>query len=144
MYRELIDHISDEKLRKAFINTLATIKDMNSEVYECVEKKIYKEAYGNHFCEWLLNKALAEMENEDGTTGGRWGLTDSKQIALSLNVSFDSFNEYDWNYVLNMMYSDYYGSVSNDTTTYGKMAKKFLCDKDAKEGKALRYYFAMK
>ena len=48
MYRELIDHISDEKLRKAFINTLATIKDMNSEVYECVEKKIYKEAYGNH------------------------------------------------------------------------------------------------
>lgn len=74
MYRELIDHISDEKLRKAFINTLATIKDMNSEVYECVEKKIYKEAYGNHFCEWLLNKSLAKMENEDGTTGGRWGL----------------------------------------------------------------------
>lgn len=40
----------------------------------------------------------------------------------------------------NMMYSDYYGAVQNDAVAYGKLAKKFLEDKDAKEGKALYYY----
>ena len=45
---------------------------------------------------------------------------------------------------MNMIYSDYYGAVSNDVSTYVKLAKKFLMDKDAKEGKALCYYLAMK
>jgi len=43
-----------------------------------------------------------------------------------------------------MLYSDYYGSVPNDVSMYAKMAKKFLEDKDAPEGKALKYYLAMK
>lgn len=47
-------------------------------------------------------------------------------------------------YVLNMMYSDYYGAVPNDTNTYIRLALKFLEDKDAKEGKAYCYYMAMK
>lgn len=36
-----------------------------------------------------------------------------------------------------------YGSVSNETSAYVKLAKKFLQDKDAPEGKALKYYLAM-
>lgn len=43
-----------------------------------------------------------------------------------------------------MMYSDYYGAISNDTNMYVKLAKKFLEDKDAKEGKVFCYYMAMK
>ena len=31
-----------------------------------------------------------------------------------------------------------------ETSTYVKMAKKFLDDKDAREGKALRYYLSIK
>lgn len=45
---------------------------------------------------------------------------------------------------MNMIYSDYYGAVSNDIGIYIRLAKKFLEDKDAKEGKALCYYLAMK
>lgn len=45
---------------------------------------------------------------------------------------------------MNMIYSDYFGSVPNDTSVYSKMAYKFLEDKDAPEGKALHYYLAMK
>lgn len=56
----------------------------------------------------------------------------------------NNFNEYDWNYVMNMIYSDYYGAITNDTSAYGKLAKKFLMDKDAKHGKAFHYYLAMK
>lgn len=67
-----------------------------------------------------------------------------KQYAFVNGISFDTFNEYDWNYVMNMIYSDYYGAISNDTNAYVRLAKKFLEDKDAKEGKALCYYLAMK
>ena len=44
---------------------------------------------------------------------------------------------------MNMIYSDYYGSVPNETSVYVKMARKFLEDKDAEYGKALKYYLAM-
>lgn len=45
---------------------------------------------------------------------------------------------------MNMVYSDYYGAIPNDTATYFKLAKKFIDDKDAKQGKALSYYLAMR
>lgn len=45
---------------------------------------------------------------------------------------------------MNMLYSDYYGSVPNDASTYGHMSIKFLSDKDANGAKAYRYYMAMK
>ena len=60
------------------------------------------------------------------------------------DIRFTNFNEYDWNYVMNMMYSDYYGAVPNDVNSYIRLAVKFLEDKDAKEGKAYCYYMAMK
>lgn len=45
---------------------------------------------------------------------------------------------------MNMVYSDYYGAVSNDTSAYVRLAKKFIMDKDAKNGKALTHYLAMR
>lgn len=80
------------------------------------------------------------MVNEDGTKGGHWTVEQTTNVARGMNIPFESFNEYDWNYVMNMMYSDYYGAVSNDVSVYAKMARKFLEDKDAKDGKAFRYY----
>lgn len=66
-----------------------------------------------------------------------------KHVAKSLSVTFDKFNKYDWCYVMNMIYSDYYGTVPNDVSIYAKMSQKFLNDKDAKQGKALNYWLAM-
>lgn len=53
------------------------------------------------------------------------------------------YNRYDFAYVMNMMYSDYYGTVPDDAETYFRMAKAFIEDKDAPEGKAWKYYIAM-
>lgn len=78
------------------------------------------------------------------TKGPHWTLEQTNSVARSNGIDFDTFNEYDWNYVMNMMYSDYYGAVSNDTNMYAKLSKKFLEDKDAKNGKAFCYYMAMK
>lgn len=84
------------------------------------------------------------MVNEDGSFGGHWTLEQTTSVAKNNGVEFDHFNEYDWCYVMNMLYSDYYGSIPNETSVYLKMAKKFLDDKDAKDGKAYRYWLAMK
>lgn len=144
MHKRLIRAATPEQLKEFIDNAMSMLKETNSNTYEDLEIYLYKEIYGKHFNDWLLEKALKEMKNEDGTTGGHWALEDTNSVAKSLGISFDSFNEYDWNYVMNMMYSDYYGAVSNDTSSYAKLAKKFLMDKDGKEGKAFCYYMAMK
>lgn len=84
------------------------------------------------------------MINEDGTTGPHWSIEQTNTVARQNGVQFSNFNEYDWNYVMNMIYSDYYGAVPNDMSTYVKLSKKFLDDKDAPEGKALHYYLTMR
>ena len=84
------------------------------------------------------------MINEDGTTGHYYNIDQSNAIARQHNVIFDHFNEWDWNYVLNMIYSDYYRSVTNENSSYVKLARKFIEDKDAPKGKVLHYYLAMK
>lgn len=144
MHKRLIRAATPEQLKEFIDNAMSMLKETNPNTYEDLEIYLYKEIYGKHFNDWLLEKALKEMKNEDGSTGGHWALEDTNSVAKSLGISFDSFNEYDWNYVMNMIYSDYYGAVSNDTSSYAKLAKKFLMDKDAKEGKAFCYYMAMK
>lgn len=144
MHKELIKHIPEEKLRDIFIDALSMIKETNHQLYETLETYLYREVYGNHFSQWLLERALKTLDNEDGSKGGHWSVEQTTSVAKNMGINFDRFNEYDWNYTMNMIYSDYYGVVSNDTSVYAKMAKKFLLDKDGRDGKALCYYLMMK
>lgn len=143
MYKKILKDTSDEQLREFINDALSMIKETNHELYDTLEIYLYKEVYGCHFNDWLLQKALDKMINEDGTTGGHWSLEQTNSVAKQNNIAFTKFNEYDWNYVMNMMYSDYYGAVSNDVSNYVRLALKFLDDKDAKDGKAFCYYIAM-
>lgn len=135
---------SVEQLRTFIDDALTMLKETNPETYEELETYLYKEIYGKHFSDWLLEKATKNMINEDGTKGPHWSVEQTSSVAKANGISFDNFNEYDWNYVMNMIYSDYYGAVSNDVSMYVRLAKKFLEDRDSKEGKALCYYLAMK
>ena len=143
MHRELIKYATPEQLKDFVLGSLDMIKETNHDLYEDLEMYLYKMIYGCHFSEWLLKKATSEMKNEDGTTGEHWTLEQTNSVARSKGVMFSHYNQYDFNYVMNMLYSDYYGSVPNDTDTYYKMAVKFLNDKDSKEGKAFHYYYKM-
>ena len=86
------------------------------------------------------------MENEDGTTGEHWSLEDTTKVAQQNNINFSSskYNEYDWYFVLNMIYSDFYKVFGQDTNLYIKVAKAWLEDKDAENGKAYKYYQSVK
>ena len=144
MHTKIIEDANLEQLKDFAHYSLAMVERIDEDIYDDIELYLYKKVYGCHFTEWLLNKALKHMKNEDGTSGGHWTVEQTTMVARSNGITFDHFNEYDWNYVMNMIYSDYYGSVPNETSVYVKMARKFLEDKDAEEGKALRYYLAMK
>lgn len=143
MHKKLIDEATHEQLKEFTKDYLSMLKGTNQELYEEAENILYKEVYGCHFNKWLLDKALAKMENEDGTKGGHWTLDQTTGVANQNGITFDTFNEYDWCYVLNMVYSDYYNAVDNNLNTFVKMAKKFLMDKDAPKGKAYIYYKSM-
>ena len=88
--------------------------------------------------------ALNKMKNSDGSIGGHWNVEQTTSVAKQNGINFDSFNEYDLCYVMNMMYSDYYKYFGNDLNIYVKLTKGFLEDIDAPKGKALKYYLAMK
>lgn len=144
MHKKMIKEATDEQLREFVTDAMSMIKETNHDLYEDLEIYLYKELYGCHFNEWMLEKATKTMINEDGTIGAHWNIEQTNNVARQLGIDFTTFNEYDWNYTMNMIYSDYYGAVQNDTAIYARLAKKFLDDKDAKEGKALKYYLKMK
>lgn len=143
MHREILKNATLEQLKDFVECAIDKIKNEDKDLYDELELMLYIKVYGYHFSELLLKKAYSVMVNEDGTKGAHWSLSDTTMVARNNGIVFDKFNEYDWNYVMNMMYSDYYGSVPNETSVYVKMAKKFLDDKDATEGKALKYYISM-
>ena len=144
MHKKMIKEATDEQLREFVDDAMSMIKETNHDLYEDLEIYLYKEIYGCHFNAWMLDKATKMMINEDGSIGPHWNVEQTNNVARQIGVEFNTFNEYDWNYVMNMIYSDYYGAVQNDTTIYARLARKFLEDKDAKEGKALHYYLKMK
>ena len=144
MHKQLLKEASFEQLKDFVNSTLDMLKETHNDLYNDLELYLYKELHGCHFTEWLVDKATSNMVNEDGSLGRHWTIEQTTSAAKQYGVSFDKYNEYDWNYTMNMIYSDYYGVISNDLSAYVKLAKRFLEDKDAKEGKALHYYLAMK
>ena len=84
---------------------------------------------------------VAGMQNADGTTGPHWSMEQTKQVAAQKSVDCDPLEFW---VAMNMVYSDYFGVAKkfniNNTDFYVELAKAFLDDKDAGEGKLARYY----
>lgn len=143
MHKKALEEITLEQAKEFIDYVIMKTKDYNEELYDEMEMCLYKKVYGCHFNEWLLKRAIDKLVNEDGTYGGHWTLEETDKVAHSYGIEYKEFNKYDFNYVMNMIYSDYYGVVPNEVQTYVKMAKKFLLDKDGKSGKALCYFLAL-
>lgn len=89
----------------------------------------------------------AQMENDDGTTGGHWTIDQTTPLAAATGISFEvDFTPSDWNVALNMIYSDYCKVAEKHGTNkldwYADMAKAFLFDRDGggPEKKLSKYY----
>lgn len=123
-----------------FYDLLVEVKSDNPKLEKMVCNDLYISLYGEHFNKENAMEAVSGMENEDGSMGEHWSLTETTRIANENRITFKDFNEFDWYYVLNMVYSDYCKIFNDDLITYVKLAKAWLNDIDVPEGKAWRYY----
>ena len=117
----------------AVIDAIEDMKDKDKYAYYKSFFTIHESIFGKHFNEELAKKAVSKMSNVDGTTGEHWTLQQTNSLATTNGAMFD---KYDFYYVINMLYSDFSEVVGNDANTYFKMAKAYLDDPDASEGKA--------
>lgn len=83
----------------------------------------------------------SKMQNADGTKGCHWTLEQTQDVAKQRNITCDP-NDF-WA-VMNMMYSDYCQVAKRQSVDtpgfYADMAKAFLEDTDAVDGKAYLYW----
>lgn len=82
-----------------------------------------------------------DKANADGTKGCHWTLEQTQDVAKQRNINCDP-NDF-WA-VMNMMYSDYCQVAKRQSVDtpgfYADMAKAFLEDADAADGKAYLYW----
>lgn len=87
------------------------------------------------------NRWTSKMQNADGTKGCHWTLEQTQDVAKQRNITCDP-NDF-WA-VMNMMYSDYCQVAKRQSVDtpgfYADMAKAFLEDADAADGKAYLYW----
>ena len=143
MHHKMLEEATHEQLKSFLYDQFDRLKKAMPELYWEMECELYEHLYGNHFTSWKYDWAVSKLENKDGTTGPHWTVEQISDYAKPRGVPTSSYNIYDFSYAMNMLYSDYFGAVSDNVDTYFKMAKAFLEDKDAPEGKAYRYFKAM-
>lgn len=89
--------------------------------------------------EWMEN-----LRNEDGTKGPHWTKEQTTQVMKQKGIDCDPVEFW---VAMNAMYSDYFNVAKkmnvNNVDFYVNMAKAFIDDKDAGEGKLMRYYEAV-
>ena len=148
MYSDLKGNPKGTEIMEKTLNVLdkhlEQFKAAHPDKYKDIEDCLYVITYGYHFNQAMLDEALSTMINDDGTHAPKWTVAETTQVARANGIMFKTFNEYDWNYVMNMIYSDYCTVLGDNLISYVKMSDKFLNDKDAPEGKALRYSMCMK
>ena len=135
---------STEAMLHVFDHVLMDMKEYDHDMYCDVKMDLYTAVNGYHFNKELLHEAVEHMENDNGTISPKWSVEETTQVGKNAGIMFVGFNEYDWNYVMNMVYSDYCEVLGDNVASYIKIAEKFIHDKDAPDGKPLRYYMCMK
>lgn len=100
--------------------------------------ELYVFVHGCHFVEDTAKFAVAGMLNANHTSGESITKATADEWAKKMGLTWDWYNDWDWYYVVNMIASDFYGVV--DQNTYYKLAKAWLEDKDVPRGKAFRYW----
>ena len=93
-----------------------------------------------HFTKETAEYAVSHFDNKDGSRGAHWTYDQTSSVRKSKDLDYE---EGDWYYALNMIYSDYYKSGRSDDT-YIELAIDFLDDIDAPSCKAKKYYLGMK
>lgn len=101
--------------------------------------KLHELDCGPHFDADIAIKAVANMENVDGTTGQHWTFEEVEKEAQKRNIDHPA----DLYYAINMLYSDLSNALGKDPEKYIAVAKAlYWDDPDMPEGKLFKQYVA--
>ena len=141
MKREFESGSHSSEFHKAVCHVLEMMQCKDPELYKQSMLCFYKALYGEHFCEELAKEAVEGFMNCDGSKGPKWTLSQTQSLMMSQRANAALYNEFDFYFVMNMLWSDHSDILGSDPNLYAKMAVSWLEDKDVAEGKAFRYYF---
>lgn len=139
-YWEHVEH-DEEKIREmeaVACEALEKIRWQCPDLFWRTAEKLHEIAYGSHFDEELSKMAVSKMKNTDGTSGGYWTYEQASQLADQHGIH----EKGDFYYVMNMLHSDYAEILGSDVNNYVRMAKAYMCDPDAPDGKVLKLWVA--
>lgn len=145
-YQKIIDayirNANDESMKALVKETGLFIEEVNDIKPELVDKFITKVdlILNPHFTKETAKYAVSQMENKDGSKGEHWDYETTTKV---LRAEGYNYNEADWYFALNMIYSDYYKSDRSDSV-YIELACDFIGDVDAPEDKVKKYFRAMR
>lgn len=95
-----------------------------------------KQAIESVRAENYRNTAVSKMKNVDGTIGEHWSMEQTNTIATQHGIDHKA----DFYYTINMLYSDFSKVLGSDSSTYVKLAKAYMLDPDADEGKVFNLW----
>ena len=136
--RRLTAKASKEQLKGLVDGWMENLPD--SRMRTGLERDIYEAVNGPHFDEDSYLMAVSKLKNADGSEGSHWQASDIVNYARSHGCTFTRYTEWDMAYAMNMAYAVYYGTIQNATDVYYKVAKAFLDDPNAADGKAYHYW----
>lgn len=97
---------------------------------EDFSRYMFEEKYGCHIFDMALyEEATSHFVNPDGSKGPHWSLSTIKSKSGITDFTEKGYTEYDYAYVVNMLFSDY-GSIFTEPSFYLRMAKQYLADGD--------------
>ena len=124
--------VTHSKLCDNFLERVGELYENNVPVI-LREKDLSESEY-----EELAKKAVSAMRNVDGTTGEHWSMEKTNPLAEQNGIK----EKADFYYTMNMLYSDFSDVLGSEASTYVKMAKAYMHDPDAPEGKVFDIWLA--
>lgn len=134
MAEELLECASKECLCSFIDWALGEMTSKDPRLAEEMEEKLYVMINGMHFNPWSYKKAISSFSSV------RWNMDDIREVMRDEGIASPKFNEYDFAYVMNMLYDDCSETIGDDSSRYAKMALGFLDGRNAREGKAWLYW----
>jgi hypothetical protein len=147
--KEVIDEIfssmnesKKDALMEIFEEMFCDIKITNPEKYHHLEYEVMTIANKGHFDDKIYRKAVSCLLKKYDVTNLHWSLEQTDAVAKNLGYRWDEYNNYEFNFVMNMLHCQFHEIASIEATTYAKMANKWL---EEHENKVLKYFmFIMK
>lgn len=132
-FEEKLNHLKEypEKMKFA-------LEELYQEYPEMAEKFVNLAVIGKHLTEDMLEKAINGMEFSGSVTP--WTINQTNDVAKSLGIIFEKFNQYDFNFMMNWYLSDMAEVWGTDAIKYGKYSYYMLTNDPDNECPSERAY----